>query len=249
VPVRDPHPVQAAFQQRLRLFGKRRRQQDRAVGVNSHERRIEGRIDVRGEKEAVVDVEPFLVSLAVGPGLRVACAKERAVRNARDRAATAPIVFEGGAEDVLSDPLLGEALDLGALGHGPGLLAVGRKRGIGQGPYERRGAADGLVRVRAARLEQDQAAVPDGKASTGPRVLRHLGGDEGRRLHRQQVQALPADRDRLPVQGRTAKPISEFVTALADRKPAAVREHLDPPRALIDGNDTRIVQHDQMLRR
>ena len=38
----------------------------------------------------------------------MARAKERSVGNARDRAASAPVVFEGGAEDVLADPLFGD---------------------------------------------------------------------------------------------------------------------------------------------
>src|SRR5580704_6388803 len=42
------------------------------------------------------------------------------------------------------------------------------------GRVAHRRAADGLVRVRAARREQDQAAVPDRKTGAWRRVLRHL---------------------------------------------------------------------------
>ena len=104
----------------------------KAQGVRIFDR-VEGGVNVNGEQKPVVDVEALLVGRALCPGLRMAGAQQGAIA---DRAASAPIVFEGGAEDVLADPLFRDALDLGALGHGPGLLAVGRKRRIRQSPDE-----------------------------------------------------------------------------------------------------------------
>ncbi len=129
--------------------------------VEGHQRGVEGGVQMRRQQEAIVDVEAFLVGVAGGPWLYVARAEERAVGDAGDGAAAAPVVFEGSAEDVLTDALLGEALRFGARGHGLRLFAVRGQRRVGERADECRGAADRLVGMGAGGAENDQAGNVD----------------------------------------------------------------------------------------
>jgi hypothetical protein len=130
---------------------------DRLVVSDGDEAAIEGGVEVRGEQEAVVDVEPLGVRVAVSPGLDVARAEERPHREPGDGAAPLPEVQKRLAEQVLADALDHEALGLAcARPH----LEFGRSWGrapAGPPPQSarrpRQDSARGPCRIRRARHE------------------------------------------------------------------------------------------------
>jgi len=64
-----------------------------AVVCEGDEFCIEERVEMRGEQEAVEDIQPFVVGFAVRPGFRVARAQECGNGESSERAGSAP-VFE-----------------------------------------------------------------------------------------------------------------------------------------------------------
>src|SRR5262245_58271435 len=75
---------------------------------------IEGGIPQSGEEQAIMYVEALLV-LALRPRHDVRCTQERRLGDAREWAATSPIIHKRGAEDVLADPLDDQPLHLRVL--------------------------------------------------------------------------------------------------------------------------------------
>ena len=79
-------------------------------------------IEVRGEEEAVEDVEALGVGLAISPGPDVACSQQLNHRKAGDGAAALPVVDEAIAKGVLAYALDHESLGFGRSGKRRGLL-------------------------------------------------------------------------------------------------------------------------------
>ena len=82
-----------------------------------------------------MDVEALLVA-AVGPGHDVRGAQQRRIGDAGERAATAPVIHQGIAEDVLADALDHQPLGLGGSRKARRLGVKARERRVGQADGE-----------------------------------------------------------------------------------------------------------------
>lgn len=93
-----------------------------------------------------MDIETLCVVSAFAPGNDVRSTEERGIGDAGERAAALPVVHEAGAENVLSDPLDDEPLDLGAFRELCCLVMEGFQRRV-------RKAGGKLVNTRQDRVE------------------------------------------------------------------------------------------------
>ena len=87
-----------------------------ALWVKGHQTLVEEGVEVGAEEEAIEDVETLLVGLAFGPGFSVAGAEEFGNGDASDGAGAAPVVQQGGAEEVLASALFDEGQDFSRTG-------------------------------------------------------------------------------------------------------------------------------------
>jgi hypothetical protein len=118
------------------------------VVAHCDEATVEGSVELRGEQEAVPDVEALGVAGAVGPGLDVARAEQLWDGEAGDGAAALPVLEQAVAEEVLADALDDEALGLGGLRQRCGLLLEAVEQLVGQRLAELEGAAQQPVERR-----------------------------------------------------------------------------------------------------
>ena len=81
--------------------------------IERHQVPVEQRVQVRGEQEAIVDIQAFGIRVALGPRFGVAGAKEFRHSDAGDRARAASVVHQTVAVDVLADALPDHAFDFG----------------------------------------------------------------------------------------------------------------------------------------
>ena len=104
--------------------------------------RIERRIQVCGEKQAVVDVQTLGIGFAIRPGDDVAGAQEPGVADASDRAGSIPEQHQRFAEHLLAYAFLAEPLYLGCAGLAREAAsytgAEARRAGCEQGARSRR---------------------------------------------------------------------------------------------------------------
>lgn len=116
-----------------------RRYGDDAVLADTDEARVEGRIEMGGEQEPIVHVEPLGVAVAVRPWLRMARPQQLGNGETSDGASTLPEIDEAGAEDVLSDALDHNPLGLGGGRKPPCTLPEGVERSGGERARELEG--------------------------------------------------------------------------------------------------------------
>ena len=90
-------------------------------------------------------------------------AQQGEVGDAGNRAATAPIIHQRSAEDVLADALDDEPLGLGRLRQTGGLRAKSRERGVGKADAELVDAVErGVARGQTSEFEGHEAGPGQG---------------------------------------------------------------------------------------
>lgn len=94
-------------------FGKRICYYNPTIVFERNQAGIKGSVPVGRQQQAVVNVEPLGVRLALRPRHDVTRSKETWLCNARQRTRTLPIVHERSAEPILSDPLTQHSLRFG----------------------------------------------------------------------------------------------------------------------------------------
>lgn len=168
--VRFEQPIHSGRQWKvegaLRHVSQARAREWRAVVREADEPLIEGRIPKRRQEEAIVHVEPFIVS-ALRPGPDMRGAKQFRFSDPREWAATAPVLEEGFAEDVLPDALDRQPLGLGGARKPSDSGPITPQRRVGQADCELVDGVDRRMKCRQGRAGEmsDAQTGDDGAAA------------------------------------------------------------------------------------
>jgi hypothetical protein len=120
-----------------------------------------------------VHIEPLRV-IAFGPGHDVGGTQQGGIGDAGDRAAGAPIIHQGRAEDVLADALDDEPLGLGRLRQVGGLCAKPGEQRIGKADAELVDAVErGMERGEGVEVEGGEAGPGQARGLQGRKFHRH----------------------------------------------------------------------------